>query len=292
MGEVKIRKALDDYKTVYMPYRNFADRTRVEYLNDLKQFASILEEAGIQNISQIGVPVIERYGARLERKGFASLTRKRKVVAIRSFLSFLHQEGYIDTNLANQVVLPYTECTAPHVLTQAECDRLRKACSESLRDLAIVELTAQTGIKLSELTRLTIDDIELGEKQQGYMRIRGNRAKKERAIPLNSKATLAVRDYLDKRTAEPNTILFLNRFGEAFGARGVQKMLKKVLSKARIEGASIQTLRYSFGAHHVARGTDPKTVQDVLGLRDARSVAIYQSLAREVISRELQENAL
>jgi site-specific recombinase XerD len=64
------------------------------------------------------------------------------------------------------------------------------------------------------------------------------------------------------------------------------------IKKAGIRGASIHTLRHTFGAHHIAKGTDPKTVQDVMGLKDVRSAAIYQSLAREVVSRELQENAL
>lgn len=203
-----IRKALFDYKTVYMPYRNFAERTREEYLNDLEDFAEVLGKAGIQNTRHLGLPVIERYVARLEQKGFASVTRKRKVVAIRSFLSFLHQEGYIDTNIANRVILPLTESRTPQVLTQAECDRLRKVCSESLRDRAIVELLLQTGIKLSELTRLTLDDLELNRKQSGFMRIKGSRTKKERVIPLNSKATNALKDYLDERKTETNQTVF------------------------------------------------------------------------------------
>src|SRR5687768_17168891 len=131
MGEITIKKALFDYETVYMPYRNFADRTREEYLNDLEDFADVLEKAGIHYIKQVGLPVIERYVARLEQKGFASVTRKRKVVAIRSFLSFVHQEGYMETNLASNVILPFTETTTPYVLTQAECDSLRKVCSAS-----------------------------------------------------------------------------------------------------------------------------------------------------------------
>src|SRR5688572_21991423 len=107
MGEITIWKALDDYKTVYMPYRNFAERTRVEYQNDLEGFTGFLEEKGINHVKEIGLPIIERYVSHLEQEGFASLTRKRKVVAIRSFISFLYQDGYIDTNIANRIVLPF-----------------------------------------------------------------------------------------------------------------------------------------------------------------------------------------
>jgi site-specific recombinase XerD len=292
MGEITLRKALDDYKTIYMPFRNFADRTRVEYWNDIEDFVEFLGKAGVNYVKAIGLPNIERYVAHLEQEGFAGRTRKRKVVAIRSFLSFLFQEGYVNENMAKRIVVPFVENSTPHALTQSECNRLREACANNNRDRAIIELFFQTGIKLSELTHLTQDDIELGDRQNGYMRIKGGRGKKERFIPLNDKATSALRDYLDERKLERNRIIFLNRFGEALGNRGVQKMLRKHLKRVGIRGATAQTLRHTFGAQHEAKGTDPKTVQEVMGLKDHRSAAIYQSLAREIVSRELQENAL
>src|SRR5687768_4860352 len=258
MGDVTLRKSLDDYKTVYMPYRNFAERTRVEYQNDLEDLVGFLEKAGIEHVRSIGVPVIERYVAHLESEGFASLTRKRKVVAIRSFLSFLFQDGYIDTNIAKRIVLPFTESTTPNVLTQTECDKLRNACADSPRDRAIIELILQTGIKLSELVRLTLNDLQLDEKDQGFMRILGSRGKKERMIPLNNKACVALKNYLDERKDAENNVFFLNRFGEPLGESGVQKMLRRYLKRAGIDRASVHTLRHTFGAQHIAKGTDPK----------------------------------
>lgn len=155
MGEITIRKALDVYKTVYMPYRNFADRTREEYQNDLEDFVKFLEQKAIDRVGELGLPNIERYVAHLEERGMASLTRKRKVVAIRSLLSFLYQDGYIDTNLAKKVVLPFAEYPSPDFLTQSECNKLRNACTDSQRDTAIIELVLQAGIKLSERAMIT-----------------------------------------------------------------------------------------------------------------------------------------
>jgi integrase/recombinase XerD len=292
MGDIILRKALDDYKSVHMPYRNFADRTREDYENDLRKFVEFLEGAGVRQVKAVSLPLIERYVAQLEQEGFASRTRKRKVVAIRSFISFLYQEGYIDENIAKRVIVPFAENTTPGILTQGECNRIREVCAGNVRDRAIIELLLQTGIKLSELTHLTVDDIELGKRKNGFMRIKGSRAKKERVIPLNTKVTLVLTDYLNEREPEGNSILILNRLGEPLGERGVQKMLKKALNKAGIDRASVHTLRHTFGAHHIAKGTELKTIQDVMGLKDDRSVAIYQTLAREVVSRELQENAI
>src|SRR5688572_20054664 len=104
MGTITLRKALDDYETVYMAYRNFAERTREEYQNDLEDLITFLEKSGIDDVKKFGIPIIERYIAHLEEKGFASLTRKRKVVVIRSFLSFLFQDGYIETDIAKKVI--------------------------------------------------------------------------------------------------------------------------------------------------------------------------------------------
>jgi integrase/recombinase XerD len=291
MGDITLRKALDDYKNIYMPYRNFADRTRVEYLADLEDFLKYMDQSGHSQIQELRIPLIERYAAQLEQKGFAGVTRKRRIVAIRSFLAFLYQERHLRTNIAKMVVIPFTENTVPFVLTQAECDRLRKACADSPRDLAIVELLLQTGIKLSELVHLSLDDVQTGE-EEGFMRILGSRGKKERLIPLNNKASVALKRYLAVRTDSKNSVLFLSRFGEALGERGVQKMLKKYLRSAGIEKASIHTLRHTFGAQHIAKGTSTKTIQDVMGLKDVRSTSVYQTLAREVVSRELQENSL
>jgi site-specific recombinase XerD len=298
MGEIPIRKALDDYITVYMPYRNFAERTRVEYQNDLEDLVGFLEKSVINYVKEIGIPIIERYVAHLEQEGFASLTRKRKVVAIRSFLSFLYQEGYIDTNIATKIVLPFAETTAPQVLTQTECNQIRSASANSPRDRAIIELVLQTGIRLSELIRLTLNDIEIGEgeetgeKQNGFMRILGSRAKKERVILLNIKACAALKNYLGIRTDAGNSILFLNRFGKPLGERGVQKMLRKYLERAGIGRASIHTLRHTFGFHQIANGTEPTTIQGIMGNKDPRSMSIYVSLARELLNRKLQDNAL
>jgi site-specific recombinase XerD len=100
MGETTLRQALEDYGTIYMPYRNFADRTRVEYTNDLESFIEFAEKAGVIHAQEVGLPIVERFVAGLENKGYSSLTRKRKVVAIRSFLQFLYQDRYIDSNIA------------------------------------------------------------------------------------------------------------------------------------------------------------------------------------------------
>lgn len=262
MGEMTNKEALDEYKNVYMAYRNFADRTRIEYQNDIESFIEFLEKAGIQHVKRMSLPIVERYVAYLEQNGFASLTRKRKVVSIRSFLLFLYQDGYIDTNISKQIVLPFAESTTPNILTETECHRLLEACAHSPRDRAIIDLLLQTGIKLSELTQLTIDDVEfkqINENINGYIRVLGGSGKKDRLIPLNASAYYSLKDYLGARIGAANKTLFLNRFGEPLGKRGVQKILKSYINRAGIGKASIHTLRHTFCAQHIAKGASTST---------------------------------
>jgi integrase/recombinase XerD len=295
MGEMTLKKALDEYKNIYMPYRNFAERTRVEYQNDLEDFVKFLEKSGIDHVKELGLPLIERYVAHLEHIGLASLTRKRKVVTIRSFLTFLYQDGYIDTDISKRIILPFTESTTPNILAPTEYDQLREVCADNPRDLAIIELLLQTGIKLSELVHLTLNNIEfkkIGNETSEFIKILGSRRKKDRIIPLNTKACFALKSYLNRKNGVGSNILFLNRFGNSLGERGIQKMLRKYLKRAGIRTASVNTLRHTFGVQHLAKGTNLKTVQEVMGLKDVRSTSVYQSLAKEVTRYALQEHSL
>jgi site-specific recombinase XerD len=298
MGEITLRKALDDYKIVYMPSRNFAQRTRVEYLNDLDNLIQFLEQLGLKEAKDIGLPHLERYLAELDNRQIAGSTRKRKVVAIRSFLTYLYQDEYIRINLAKRLIPPFAEIKTPRYLTKPEYVRLLEAVSHNPRDFALIQILLQTGIKLSELTQITINDVDIPSQQVaeqnqiGYLHIRGSERQKTRVLPLNQKACLALDKYLKLRPPTNTLALFTNRFGKPLGLRGVEKMTKKYLTRVGITHASVQTLRHTFGAHHVAKETPLETIQAAMGIRDPRSMTIYFSLARELRGKELQENAL
>jgi site-specific recombinase XerD len=113
MGEITLRQALEEYKNIYMASRNFVQRTRVEYLNDLEDLIRFLEQLGIKEVKDIGLPQLERYLAELDHRGMAGSTRKRKVVSIRSFLWYLYQDRYISTNLAKRLIPPFAEAKSP-----------------------------------------------------------------------------------------------------------------------------------------------------------------------------------
>jgi site-specific recombinase XerD len=298
MGDITLRQALDDFKSVYLASRNYAVRSREEYINDLEDLIGFLEKSGFSKAGELGVPQIDRYLAELDRRGLAGSTRKRKAISVRSFLAFLYRERHITNDIAKQIILPFAESTLPRVLTQSEYQRLLKACEQNIRDTAIIELLLQTGIRLSELIGLRVSDIDFPAQEGlesgvlGLVNIIGGGGRKSRNLPLNSKSCQAIQAYLQVRPVVTTEVLFVNKTGEPLGERGVQKMVQKYMDNAGVKGASVESLRHTFGTHHAAKGTSLKTIQEVMGHRDTRTTEIYISLARRMSQTELEENSL
>jgi site-specific recombinase XerD len=102
----------------------------------------------------------------------------------------------------------------------------------------------------------------------------------------------ALKAYLKARPKIETKAVFINKFGTSLGPRGVQLAVGKYLAEANIRGASVHSLRHTFGTHHVAKGTNLRTVQEALGHKDLKTTSIYVSLARTVMNKEMQEHAL
>lgn len=285
--------AIEEFCSVDMPSRNLAPRTRVEYRNDIEGLVAFLQQANVYRVGEIRVSNIDGYLAHLEGQGMSGATRKRKAITFRAFLAFLYRHGHISHDISRQVIPPYSEVVVPRILMQGEYQRLLQACAHNPRDTALITLLLQTGIRLSELIRLTMADIEMSENgDSGAVRVAGTGRRKGRIIPLNSKVCQALRVYFQQRTGDPNAALFINRSGKPMGERGVQKRIMRYFRLAQILGASVHSLRHTFGVHHVAKGTSLKNLQEVMGHHDIRTTETYVPLAQEVKRREMEENAL
>lgn len=298
MADKSLIQALGEYQFTYMPSRNYAAKTRVNYRNDVANLIEFLKKNNNNKSPQdISLNDLEAYMAELDHRGYTGTTRTRKVYAIKSFFSFLAQYGYTDNNVAQRLIPPKQEQTEPRVLTEREYKALLSAVSHDTRNAAIIEVLLQTGIRLSELARLTLGDVELpgrisrDPQNVGLLYVKG-KGGKERTIPLNYKACRALKAWLKVRPDVEHDALFVTKFGKPMGARAFQYTVKKYLKEAGIKGASVHTLRHTFATHHVARGTDLRTVQEALGHADLKTTSIYVQLAREVMKRELQEHAL
>ncbi len=293
-----LTKALEDYQTLFMASRNLAPRTRHEYSNDLKDLADFLAtRCFVFSAHRVERHHLEGYLAELDNRGFTGNTRRRKVASIRSFFAFLLDAGVIAHDPARKLIPPARERLQPRVLTEMEYKRLQLACAHETRDAAIIELYLQTGMRLSELARLTLQNFELPAKisrdegNVGSVRIYG-KGRKDRTITLNWKASKAIKAYLAIRPKVEDQRLFITKFGTGISPRAIENVVAKYLKEADIRDASVHTLRHTFATQMVKRGTKLDVVRKALGHEDLKTTSIYIDLARDVMDKELQANAL
>jgi site-specific recombinase XerD len=291
------QRAIELFETVYMASRNLTERTRVEYKTDVEQLASFLNAHGSTDPTEVSLSHLQAFLAELDAKGLTGVTRRRKTASIRTFFAFLTASGFIPHNPTLQLVPPQREFNEPRYLTSGEYQALLQACSHDIRDAAIIELLLQTGIRLSEIARLTIHDIELpmhinrDPANTGTMFIQG-KERRQRTLPLNFKACRALKEWLSIRPDVASPALFVTKFRAPMRPRSIEEVVAKYLKVAGIERASVHSLRHTFGTHHVLKGTDLRTIQEAMGHADLKTTSIYVSMAKEALKRDLQNHAL
>jgi integrase/recombinase XerC len=292
-----LQQGLTFFETVGMPARDLAARTRQEYTNDLTDLIGFLAKRGITKLKQVRLQDLENYQAEMDRRGYQASTRERKSYAIKSFFRFLHHHGKIATNVASKLIPPRPRKPEPRFLSEDEYQRLLRACSHNPRNAAIIEVLLQTGMRLSELARLTLYDVEIPKRinqepdNTGTVRVRRKGGKVD-TIPLNYKACQALAAWLKVRPGVVDPTLFVTKFNTSMSKRAIQYTVNKYLQAAGIKGASVHTLRHTMATHHIARGTDLKTVQETLGHASLETTARYIALAKTAQRKALQEHAL
>jgi integrase/recombinase XerD len=292
-----VTAAIQLFATVGMPAKNLSRHTRINYLHDVTDLQHFLQSRGITRIADMSLRHLQAYQAEMDRRGYATSTRNRKTQSIRILFQFLHSNGITEHNIAAQLIPPAIQKHEPRFLSEVEYQRLLRAASHNPRDAAMIELFLQTGMRLSELAKLTLNDIEIPKRitmdvdNMGLVRIR-RKGGKTATIPLNYKACQAVAAYLQVRIDVGYQALFLSQFKQPMSIQAIQERVKKYMKEAGIEGASVHTLRHTMATHHVARGTDLKTVQETLGHADLATTTMYVSLAKTAQRKALQEHAL
>ncbi len=288
-------EALERFATDYMGGRNFAPRSRQQYQADLIQAIAHFQTVGLTRPDQVELRHLQGFLAEMDRRNLAGVTRRRKVSALKALFRFLSVMGYLPHNPTERLIPPKREFKEPRYLKKHEYEALLRACSHNPRDAAIIELLLQTGIRLSEIARLTVQDVALptkiNQENMGSIYIHG-KGRKERELPLNYKACRALKSWLAVRPPIDEPALFVSKFRKPMGKRSIQDVVTKYLREAGIHGASVHSLRHTFATHHAIKKTSLKNIQRALGHEDLKTTSIYVSLAEEALKNDLQKNAL
>ncbi|HEW78726.1 MAG TPA: tyrosine recombinase XerC [Phycisphaerales bacterium] len=310
--------------------KRFSEHTAKCYGADLRQFGQFLIDASMRETSDaepislspiksgetgpvvavasqlevdqllllVETNTVRAYLALLNEKQYSKATIARKLATLRSFYKFLVKRGQLSSNPVTVVRTPKQEKKLPRFLEYEEIKRLLDAPPMDnwlgVRDRAIMETLYSTGIRVSELSALNMDDIDfLGE----VVHIRG-KGKKERITPIGSSALQAIQHYMEFRNKRAQSngnfdskVLFVNKHGQRLSTRSVRRKMDKYLKMAGLDPAiSPHTLRHSFATHMLNNGADLRSVQELLGHQSLSTTQIYTHLSTRKL-KEVYENA-
>ena len=158
---MELQPLRDEFATVYLPSRNLADNTRATYLRVVDACLAYLAEQGVTEVEAVGLRELNSYFAHLDRLGRSGTTRRLHTHALKAFFRFLEEHQHVKHSAAVRLIPPRSEDRKPRVLTETEYRRLREAVGNRPRMAAIVELMLQTGIRIGELVKLQLRDVQL-----------------------------------------------------------------------------------------------------------------------------------
>lgn len=254
--------------------------TCISYERDLKKLKEYLHQQGVEQVQEVSETSLNSYILFLEREGRAASTVSRYIASFKGFFEYCYKQGMIIEDPAERLKPPKVERKFPQVLTVEEMKRLLEQpdqhSDKGIRDKAMLELLYATGIRVSELISLKLEDLNL---QMEYV-ICHEKAK-DRIIPFGNDARGALQTYLEKTRvqmvgAEENGYLFVNCSGQPMSRQGFWKLIKYYGEKAAIEKEiTPHTFRHSFAAHLLENGADAQSVQQMMGHSDLSSVQMY-----------------
>lgn len=278
---------IETYETYLTTEKHASPNTVSSYLRDVQQFAAAVEGKGV-GLTQVLTRDVEEYTNSLARRGKSPATVTRSVASIKSFYTCLVARGVVERNPAKGVASAKVERKLPQVLTGPEVELFleQPECSDlkGYRDRAMLELLYATGIRVSELIALDVDDVNL---PNGMLKCYGKG--KERMIPLYPAAVRILGEYIKKIRPQlveraDETALFVNMSGERMSRQGFWKIIKYYQEKAGIQkDITPHTLRHSFAAHLLENGADLRSIQEMLGHADISSTQIYSKLLNQRI---------
>ena len=274
------------YENYLSKVKQASANTIASYMRDIRQFADWLrrtDEIDVVDASQVN---ISDYLSHLEDEGRSGATVSRNLASLKNFFSYVVSSGFLESTPVKDIRVERGEKKLPQILTGREIELLlaQPACvdAKGYRDKAMLEVMYATGIRVSELIDLDVDDVNL---ELGTIKCAGS--KKSRSIPLYPAALKALKAYINDirrgMIADPDeTALFVNINGVRMSRQGFWKILKHYQAAAHIEKEiTPHTLRHSFAVHLLENGADIGSVQELMGHSDISSTQLYTHMINQ-----------
>jgi integrase/recombinase XerD len=272
---------LDQFLDYIALERGLSENTRQAYHADLKDFLAFLETKSITSANAVTRKHILDYMLETRDRGLSTNSISRRLVSIKVFFRYLQQESMLTDNVTDAMDSPKLWKVLPTTLSEKEVEQLLEAPDETkrlgLRDKAIIETFYSTGLRVSELSNLKIQDLHF---DAGYLVCFG-KGSKERVVPIGEKARTILQRYLQEmrpslvKGQDPGHV-FLNQRGQRLSRKGIWKLIRHYARKAHIvKKLTPHTLRHSFASHLLANGAPLRFIQEMLGHADITTTQIY-----------------
>lgn len=270
--------------------RQASQNTLASYQRDLIQFNDYFEKEG-KKIFDLTNEDMAEYVNHLIAEGKSNSTISRSAASIKSLYRYLINRKLADKNIAEDIKLPKVDRKEPMILTNSEIEKLLDQPNTSelkgQRDKTMLEILYATGIRVTELISLRLEDVSL---TNGFIRVKKKNS--ERQIPLGKLSLKCLKEYIDNVRpllirSEDEKTLFINTNGQKMTRQGYWKILKQYKDQAKIDkDITPHTIRHSFAVHMLENGAEIKTVQELLGHTDIASTMLYTQMANMAIKDE------
>jgi integrase/recombinase XerD len=288
---------LKEYLTILRFEKNLSDNTIDSYQNDIKSFLSFCNSINITDLNEIKFSDVAKYFDQQRTEGKDSSTSARYMSSIKGFFGYLQDNNYIEINPTDKLLSVKKSRKLPSILSFEEIEKVLNAPDTnnlaSLRDKAILELFYSSGLRVSELLNLKINDLFFNEE---VIRVIG-KGSKERMVPVGSSAAKWINEYLIKarpsfeKKSKSENYVFLNKRGLKLSRMGVWKIVNKYSMEAGIKKEiHPHTFRHSFATHLLEGGADLRAVQEMLGHADISTTQIYTHVNRDYVKQVHKEH--
>ncbi|MBQ8768637.1 MAG: tyrosine recombinase [Oscillospiraceae bacterium] len=274
------------YENYLSKVKQASANTIASYMRDIRQFADWLSSSGVANVVDASQLNISDYLTHLEDEGRSAATVSRNLASLKNFYSYVVSTGFLEKTPVVDIHVERGEKKLPQILSGREIELLlaQPVCvdAKGYRDKAMLEVMYATGIRVTELIELDVDDVNL---ELGI--IKCSSARKSRAIPLYPGALKALSTYLkdirNSMLATPDeSALFVNVNGQRMSRQGFWKILKHYQITAKIEKEiTPHTLRHSFAVHLLENGADLGSLQELMGHSDISSTQLYTHMVNQ-----------
>lgn len=270
--------------------KNYSDKTIINYQLDLKKYDSFIKKNKI-DYKTIDYPKIAKYLVYLNELGLKGSSRSRNLSALRSYYNYLLKEDKVDNNPFLLVSGSKKEKKLPNFLQYNELESILEQCGDDplgIRNRLIIEMLIASGLRVSELVNIELEDIDISSKSIKVM----GKGKKERIVYFGEYALKSLNDYLPNSRdillrGKKSNKLFINHLGDDLTPRGVADIINRIIKTTAIErNVSPHTFRHSFATMMLNEGANTKVVQELLGHESMATTSIYTHVSNDRLRHE------